>query len=203
MTTSSVASLNTPLLNDVVEDTADTHTVSKADISEAVAAVYDDLVDGANAIHKHYVDETDDESLSPIITEQGRVEVIFIEPEMWDQMAVRFDFPSDVEGATKAAHETYALAVGADENAVVERAALVMPSYLLAGLTHAGLSRRQAEVQILRMNDHTHEAISDTLDMEIGTVKSHCHRIDQKINAAESLLDLIGKENLIGERNEV
>lgn len=194
MTTNSVASMNIPLLRDIVEDTADNHRVSEADLSEAVASIYDDLIDGGNAIHKHYTDKIDNEILSPITTEQDRVEVIFINPDMWNQMASRFDFPTDIEAATKAVHERYALAVGADENAVAEHNALVMPSDLMAGFAHAGLSRRQAEVQILRMNEQTHEEISDTLGIETGTVKIHCHRIDQKINAAEDLLALVDKE---------
>ncbi|MFB9804571.1 sigma factor-like helix-turn-helix DNA-binding protein [Haladaptatus pallidirubidus] len=72
-----------------------------------------------------------------------------------------------------------------------------MPSHVLSGLIRSGLSRRQAETQVLRMEGKTQAEIGEELGLGTGTVKSHCHRIDAKVREATKLLELVEKE---GER---
>lgn len=56
-----------------------------------------------------------------------------------------------------------------------------------------GLSQRQAEVQALRLQEIPQKQIADILDMELGTVKSHCHRVDGKLDEGVRILPEISK----------
>ncbi|WP_458206141.1 sigma factor-like helix-turn-helix DNA-binding protein [Haladaptatus sp. NG-SE-30] len=179
-----------PIPRDIVGDVADRQAVSDTDLTEALATIHDDLIDGADAIHEYYVSENDG-NRAPLIGGDGLVEVIFVDPERWTQMAERLGLSDDIGTATKAAHAAYAKRLGAEEHVLAGRDALVMPAHILSRLVRAGLSPRQAEVQVLRMEGTTQEEIGDKLGLEVGTVKSHCHRVDQKVAEARRLLTLL------------
>lgn len=57
----------------------------------------------------------------------------------------------------------------------------------------AGLSEQQARVQAIRLQGLTHEEIAEALDMELGTVKSHVARIDEKLENGLQLLPGVSK----------
>ncbi|WP_227355325.1 sigma factor-like helix-turn-helix DNA-binding protein [Haladaptatus salinisoli] len=181
-----------PISTDIVGEAADSHAVSATELSEALATIHDDLVDGADAIHEHYVGGNGERS-APLVANGGLVEVIDVDSGTWTRMAERLGLSDAVGAAARSAHADYARRLGADERALAERDALVMPAHVLSGLTRAGLSPRQSEVQVLRMRGETQEEIGDRLGMEVGTVKSHCHRIDRKIDEARRLLGLVGE----------
>ncbi len=192
-----------PIPAKIVVEVADRHGVDEDELMAVVTAVHDDLVDGADAIHAHYVaengenDETPENSDgSPQVVADGLAEVIFVRSARWNQMTERLDVADALQKPAKEVHADYARTLGTDERVLSERDALVMPSHVLSGLIRAGLSRRQAEVQVLRMAGRTQAEIGERLGLGTGTVKSHCHRIDTKIREATQLLELAGEDGV-------
>ncbi|WP_158056189.1 LuxR C-terminal-related transcriptional regulator [Halorussus halophilus] len=193
--TGQLLATGSPVPTHVVAESSDQHDIDQSELADALATIYEDLLDGGDAILQHYAAENPDRP--PVVTEQGLTEVIYVDSAQWDQMAKRLEFSEELREAAMTAHAEYAREV--DENGDSEREsdesdslhALVMPSRTVAELVRAGLSDRQATVQTLRMAGHTQEQIGDELGMQVGTVKSHCGRIDQKVRNAERLLELV------------
>ncbi|GAA0243838.1 hypothetical protein ACFFQF_03515 [Haladaptatus pallidirubidus] len=105
--------VDVPIPADSITDVANRHGVSDDDLTEAVA-IYDDLIDGADAIHAHYVSQNN-ENVSPIVAEDGLVELIFVDSNYWTRMAERLDISKSAGEAAKEVHADYARRLGADE----------------------------------------------------------------------------------------
>ncbi|WP_247004360.1 helix-turn-helix transcriptional regulator [Halosolutus gelatinilyticus] len=173
--------------DDLTEQAADDHDIDGYMLATELITIDDDLVENADAIDGDYESELE---IDPIIAAVGHFTAIYVFPEQWDTIQDRHDLADSVKHAAMQAHKEYARRMGANEQYLKRYEALVLPSPVVTEFVDAGLSRRQAEVQALRIHGSTHETISDELRMSVGTVKSHCHRIDEKIRQAEKLVRL-------------
>ena len=165
---------------------ASEYAVSESVLTEALDRVHESLFDGADAIHQYYQSEDD---LPSFVVSNEVAEVIFVPSLLWDQLQT--DLADDIRTAVKAVHAEVARDVGASAEIPASLDPFVMPSSLVGELVRAGLSPRQAEVQVLRSAGLTQTEIGERLDMATNTVKVHCHRIDSKVDNAKQLLDLV------------
>lgn len=176
-----------PIPDEHVAEVADEHDVDRAELREALAASYAYMAEGADAIHEHHAsDET-----APDATEaaDGLASVIHVDAETRDQPTR--DLPEGLREAVKAVHARFAAAEGTPASDAEGREPLVMPSERIGGLVRAGLSRRQAQVQILADAGLSTAEIADRLGLSENTVRVHRHRIATKVEEAERLLALL------------
>jgi DNA-binding CsgD family transcriptional regulator len=176
-----------PIPTALVERVADERSVDADALADLLAATYADLVDGADAIRTHYREEGHPAALD---VGDGLATVLFVPADQWGSPVVS-EYRGELRDAARAVHEAFARQRGASEEALAEFDALVVPSETLGRLVRAGLSRRQAEVQVLRGRGVTQAAIGDRLGMATNTVKVHCHRVDTKCEHARQLLALV------------
>ncbi|MFD1644403.1 helix-turn-helix transcriptional regulator [Haloarchaeobius litoreus] len=179
----------TPFSSSLVSDTARDHGVDPGHLADVLATIHDDLADSGDAIQKHYDDEYDQPWHT---TDDGLATVLFVGTGVWSQLTDRLDLPARDRDAAMAVHAAFAQAV-MDES-VPGSDAVVVPSPTVATLVNAGLSPRQAQVQALRDGGNTQQAIATELGLDLGTVKTHCYRIDRKVREAEALLDAVESE---------
>ncbi|WP_440990666.1 helix-turn-helix transcriptional regulator [Haloarchaeobius baliensis] len=177
----------TPFSESLVAEVVDEHGVDPDRLSDALASIHADLADGGDAIQRHYDDEYDQPWQT---TDDGLAIVLFIGMDVWTQLADRLDLSDELCDAARATHTAFARAVM--DEALPDEEPLVMPSPRVASLVRAGLSPRQAQVQVLRDAGRSQEAIADELGLDLGTVKTHCYRIDRKVRDAQALLDAVG-----------
>jgi DNA-binding CsgD family transcriptional regulator len=185
--TDAVGAEGSPIPEGVVAAVADARGIDADELAAALAEVHADLVDGADAIRGHYRSEGGPPALA---TPDGLAEVIFVAPEQW--AATPTELADPVRSAARAAHAAHARELGADEALLEEYAPLVMPSETVGTLVRAGLSRRQAEVQVLRDRGLDNAAIADRLGIATNTAKVHAHRVDAKVENARRLLAVVG-----------
>lgn len=176
-----------PIPTGTVATVADRRGIDPAGLGETLAAIHAALVDGADAILGHYRSTDGPEALSGA---DGLAEAVFVAPEQWAQLPT--DLDERERAAAKAVHAAHARDLGASEADLEEYDPLVTPSQAVGTLVRAGLSRRQAEVQVLRDGGLTQAEIGDRLGLATNTVKVHCHRIDTKVENARRLLDVVG-----------
>lgn len=176
----------TPFSSSLVADVARERGVDPDHLAETLATIHADLVDGGDAIQRHYDDEYDQPWHT---TEDGLTTVLFVGSDVWTHLADRHDLPAEDRDAAMAVHAAFAADVMDEE--VDGTTPLVMPSPTVETLVHAGLSPRQAQVQVLRDGGRSQQAIADELGLDLGTVKSHCYRIDRKVDEARALLDAV------------
>lgn len=186
MSTATPTSNGTPISESHIAAVASEYAVSQSALTEALERVHGELFDGADAIHQYYQSEDNPPSF---VVADGVAEVIFVPSQLWDQLQT--DLGDDIRTAVKAVHAEFARDVGAATEIPASLDPFVMPSSVVGELARAGLSPRQAEVQVLRSAGLTQTEIGEQLDMATNTVKVHCHRIDTKIANAKQLLDLV------------
>jgi DNA-binding CsgD family transcriptional regulator len=170
----------------LVETSAREHGVDPAAPGDALAAVHADLADGADSIYDHYRSGDDP---APLTVADDLAAVLFLESDPLEQV------PTDVEpglaSAVRAAHSALAGAEGADDDLLAAHEPLVLPSEAVGRLVRTGLSRRQAEVHLLRERGLTVEETAVRLGTAASTVRVHRHRIDSKVEAARRLLERV------------
>lgn len=180
------------LFDSEIEAAAERYDIPESQLLDTLEQVDEMLAQDSMALHDFYVEEHGDEYSEPeIIVDGGHFEVLYIYPEDWNDFQSDLGLSDDEKMAASKAHNDTAQRMGADENVLGTMGALVMPHPIVSRLLSAGLSRRQAEVQALRMDGATQERISDELGMALGTVKSHCRRVDEKIEQAEDLMEIL------------
>lgn len=183
MTARSQVPGDAPIPDELVAEVADRRGADPEVLGETLAAIHADLVDGADAILGHYRSTDGPEALSG---PDGLAEVVFVPSEQWAQLPTELE--DGERAAARAVHAAYARELGADEADLAASDPLVMPSETVGTLVRAGLSRRQAEVQVLRDIGLTQAEVGDRLGLATNTVKVHCHRIDTKVENARRLL---------------
>ncbi|WP_256298179.1 sigma factor-like helix-turn-helix DNA-binding protein [Haloarchaeobius salinus] len=176
----------TPFPQSLVDDAARDHGVDPDRLADALATIHDDLADGGDAITQHYDDEYDQPWHT---TDDGLATVLYVGTDVWNQLADRLDLSGELCDAAMAVHAAFAADV-MDES-VPGSEALVLPSDAVGSLVRAGLSPRQAQVQVLRDDGRSQAAIAEELGLDLGTVKTHCHRIDTKVREARALLEAV------------
>lgn len=175
-----------PIPDAHVSTVASEHAISEPALADTLAEIHGDLVEGADAIHQYYRSEDTPQST---VAADGLAEVIFVPTRMWEEIPT--ELTDEQRAAAKVVHTEFARDLGVDEPILTTHDALVMPSAEVGKLVRAGLSRRQAEVQVLRKSGLTQAAIGERLGMATNTVKVHCHRIDTKVSSAARLLSLV------------
>jgi len=178
-----------PIPRTHVTSVAARNLVDEGELADALASIHDHMVDGADAIHQHYRSKDNPE---PVAVADGLATVVFVTEATWEQ--VLSDVPEELRAPAKATHAEFAREFDVDEESLGEYDPLVMPSREVGELVRAGLSRRQAEVQVLRNRGLTQRKIGEKLGMATNTVKVHCHRVDTKVENAERLLELVGAD---------
>ncbi|MFC4405345.1 helix-turn-helix transcriptional regulator [Haloarchaeobius iranensis] len=173
----------TPFSASRVADVACDRGVDSDRLADALATIHADLAEGGDAVKRHYDDEYDQPWHA---TEDGLATVLFIGTDVWTQLGERLDLPAELRDAAMAVHAAFARDV-MDES-VPGSEPLVLPSSRVASLVRAGLSLRQAQVQVLRNEGRSQRAIADALGLDVGTVKTHAYRIDRKVDEARALL---------------
>jgi DNA-binding CsgD family transcriptional regulator len=177
---------DTPIPESHIATVASEYSVGERELTEALERIYGDLFEGADAIHQ-YSQSRDDPS--SFVVADGIAEVIFIPSQMWDQLQT--DLNDEMRAAAKAVHAEFARDLGISTEPSITDEPFVMPSESVGKLVRAGLSPRQAEVQVLRNAGLTQAEIGDRLGMATNTVKVHCHRVDAKVTSAKQLLSLV------------
>jgi DNA-binding CsgD family transcriptional regulator len=177
---------DTPIPGIHIATVASEHSVEESELTEALERIYKNLFEGADAIQRHYRSKDD---RSSFVAADGIAEVIFISSQMWDQLQP--DLTDEMQAAAKAVHAEFARNLGMPAGPSAADEPFVMPSESVGELVRAGLSPRQAEVQVLRNTGLTQAEIGDRLGMATNTVKVHCHRVDTKVTNAKQLLSLV------------
>jgi DNA-binding CsgD family transcriptional regulator len=175
-----------PIPKTHVTSVAARNLVDEGELADALAAIHEQMVDGADAIHEQYRSEDNPE---PVAIADGLATVVFVTAATWEQVLA--DVPGELRGPAKATHTEFAAEFDVDEERPTEYDPLVMPSQEVGELVRAGLSRRQAEVQVLRNRGLTQRETGEKLGMATNTVKVHCHRVDRKVENARRLLELV------------
>lgn len=175
-----------PIPQPLITRVATRYSVEATELGPQLATVYADLIDGADAITTYYATT---EAPPPVPTPDGLGELLYITPPVWTQLPTQV--PETLRDPIQATYTTYARSLGATETHLARYDLLLVPAHPVAALHRAGLSPRQSMVQTLRDRGHTQQAIADNLGIATNTVKVHCHRIDQKVSAANRLLDLV------------
>jgi|GEM_PF-2455287 len=178
-----------PIPATYVTSVAARNLVDEGELAEALASIHERMVDGADAIHEQYRSEDNPE---PVAVADGLATVVFVTSETWEQVLA--DVPEQLRAPAKTTHAEFAGEFDVDEERLEGYDPLVMPSQEVGELVRAGLSRRQAEVQVLRNRGLTQREIGETLGMATNTVKVHCHRVDTKVENATRLLELVGAD---------
>ena len=164
------------------------HDVDEDELREALVAIHDDLADGADAIHEHYASTGD--APEPITVADGLASAIYVDVAQWERTTATL--PDDLRTAAKAAHAAIASEQEAGATTADGVSPLVMPSATVGRLVRSGLSRRQAEVQVLGTAGIADDEIADRLGIDESTVRVHRHRIETKVENAKRLLASVG-----------
>jgi DNA-binding NarL/FixJ family response regulator len=172
-----------PFPGSVLAAVADSHDLDESALAEAVETVHESMGDGADAILQHYRSTA---TTPPTTARDGLVAVIRVPQTTWETVGP--DLSDEVRTAVRAAHAVFADRLGVDSPDDDSTVPLVTPSATVGRLVRAGLSRRQAEVQVLRDAGLTQAEIGDRLGIATNTVKVHCHRIDTKVENARLLV---------------
>ena len=179
-------SVDVPIPARVVTAVAARNLIDEDDLWQALETIHGDMADSADAIIDRY---RSTDAADAVSVADGLATVVFVDERTWNRSAA--DLPDELRTAAKAAHAEFAQEVRAEPDSE-GTVALVMPSREVRALVRAGLSQRQAEVQVLRDRGLTQREVGDRLGMATNTVKVHCHRIDAKVEDARRLLELVG-----------
>lgn len=186
-------SVDVPVPARIVTAVAARNLIAEDDLWRALETIHGDMADSADAIIDRYRSTDAPEAVS---VADGLATVVFVDERTWNRSAAAL--PDELRTAAKAAHAEFAREVRAEPDSE-GTVALVMPSREVGALVRAGLSQRQAEVQVLRDRGLTQREVGERLGMATNTVKVHCHRIDAKVEDARRLLELV--EGYTGRQN--
>jgi DNA-binding CsgD family transcriptional regulator len=186
MSSGNQASVDVPVPTRIVTAVAARNLIDEGDLWDALEAIHRNVVDGADAVVDHYESGDGPEAVD---VADGLATVLFVDAETWDQSAQAV--PQEVRAAAKAAHAEFAGELDVEEATLDAYDPLVVPSRAVGELVRAGLSQRQAEVQVLREAGYTQREVGERLGMATNTVKVHCHRIDAKVDDAKRLIELV------------
>lgn len=187
-----------PIRSDNLAAVANEYTIDAKVLAETLEEIQEHLSEYAVDIHERYTSEWGDNA---IILDAVIWEAVYVYQDEWNELRDRLDIDGDLYVPAREYHlrETSRLIDEVEEAESVDYLRtndyLIMPTPLVARLMDAGLSRQQALVQALRMAGNSQEDIGNHLGNATGTVKSHCDRIDQKIERARKLLALVGKRD--------
>lgn len=183
-----------PIDVQIVAETADEFGVDRADLVELLEDIYEYLGDNAQEIHTRAITELGEAAL---LFEGVHFEALYVDPDEWTEIREQLTLPERRWKAAKTSHnkEGERIIDSLDRPEAVDELAtndvLIMPTPIVAALKEAGLSQRQAAIQAMRMAGDSQKRISQKMGIATGTVKSHCDRIDRKIEQAERLLEVI------------
>ena len=128
---------------------------------------------------------------------------LYVDPGEWDELGEELGLDPVIVSAAKDIHkrqsDLYADRLDDYERdpALETNDVLVMATPAVQDWIDAGLSRRQAFVQTLRAEGDTQERIAQKIGIAIGTVKSHCDRVDRKIDQARQLVSLAEEHDFL------
>jgi len=183
----------------VIAEVAAEYDVDTTRLVETLEEVYRHVGERTRDLTEESTSRFGDEALL-LEMEQEPYQHLYVHPDEWTEIGDELDLDESVVDAARAAHNRESERI-ADEVGWYEPVPhletndlLVMPAPIIQDLTGAGLSHRQAFVQTLRMRGDTHEKISTKMNVTKGAIKSHCDRIDRKVERAERLLALVGED---------
>lgn len=180
----------------IVEEVAGEYGVGQTDLVEALETVDAHVAERARDLTERSVRELGEDA---VVFRADVQQHLHVEPDEYEEIRAQLDLEGDVTKAVRAAHDRqcdrYAERIDGVErpSTLANYDVLVMATPVVQELLEAGLSHRQANVQALRMTGDSHRRIGEKLGVAPGTVKSHCDRIDRKIERAETLLELVGR----------
>ncbi|MFC6953428.1 helix-turn-helix transcriptional regulator [Halorubellus litoreus] len=180
--------LDAPIPGSTVETVAGRADADPRALTRAVDALHESLVDGSDAILQHY--RTTDAPDSVTVAD-GLATVVYVDDDTWTRTLDTHGVPADVAPAVRAVHAAFATDETGRPGDESRREPMVLPSRDVAELVRAGLSTRQAEVQVLHDAGLDYATIADRLDVAESTVKVHRHRIQEKVANAKRLLDAV------------
>lgn len=173
-----------PIPDQHVAAVADRHDVDEDELQAALAERYAYMADGADAIHeRHAADEATPDAAE---TADGLAAVIHVAGDTVDQALE--DLSARLRDAVKAVHASFTDGLEEPAETPADREPLVVPSARIGRLVRAGLSRRQAQVQVLDETGLSTADIADRLGVAESTVNVHRHRVDAKVEEARELL---------------
>lgn len=178
-----------PIPDEHIADVAAQHDVDEAELREALAATYAYMADGADAIHERYA--ADDATPDATETADGLASVIHVASDTWNEAVV--DLSAALRDAVRDVHARFTDGLEGPAETPADREPLVLPSARIGELVRVGLSRRQAQVQVLDDAGLSTAEIAGRLGVAESTVNVHRHRIATKVEEAEELLALTGE----------
>jgi DNA-binding CsgD family transcriptional regulator len=178
--------LDAPIPGSTVETVAARSDVDPRALTEALDALHESLVDGSDAILEHY-GTTD--APDAVTVADGLATVVYVDDDTWTRTLDAHGVPADLGPAVRAVHAAFATDETGREDDESRGEPMVMPSRDVAELVRAGLSTRQAEVQVLHDAGLDYATVAERLDVAESTVKVHRHRIQEKVANAKRLLD--------------
>jgi len=174
----------------------DHYEVTEEELLDALEAADEVLMEGSDVIYEHYTQEADGGRDEWLVDEGDQTATLYVHwSEEWQIIFEEAGLDDDdaaadeLRRATKKVHHNQAMDNGADANVLGSVDAMVVWQPAIVRLVKAGLSKQEARVAVLR-DDRTQEEIADELGLSIGSVKSYCHRIDEKKRHARKLLEL-------------
>ncbi|WP_323676356.1 LuxR C-terminal-related transcriptional regulator [Halorubellus sp. PRR65] len=180
--------LDAPIPAATVEAVARRGDADERALARAVDELHASLVDGSDAIVDHA--ETRD-APAPVVVADGLATVVLVDDATWTQTLRTHGVPDDLGPTVRAVHAAFAADAAASAPDASRREPLVLPSRTVSELVRVGLSTRQAEVQVLHDTGLDYATIADRLRIAESTVKVHRHRIQEKVEQANRLLDAV------------
>jgi len=183
-----------PVDMQLIADVADQQGIDVTRLVEALEAIHDHVAQRARDLTERYTEEFGDDAL---IFQADLQQNLYVDPDEWDELRAELQLESSVFRAAKITHDRQPNRYADRLDRPVERVpeletndVLVMVTPPIQDWVEAGLSLRQAYVQTLRTKGDTQERIGQKIGIATGTVKSHCDRIDRKIDQARQLVTL-------------
>lgn len=182
-----------PIEMEIIADIADQRGIDVVRLVEALEEIHDHVTERARDLTERYTEEFGYEAL---VFQADIQQHLYVDPNEWDELGEELGLDPEVIRAAKVIHDhqsdLYEDRLDRCERvpALETNDVLVMATPPVQDWLDAGLSRRQAFVQTLRVKGDTQERIGQKIGISIGTVKSHCDRIDRKIDQARQLVRL-------------
>jgi DNA-binding CsgD family transcriptional regulator len=179
-----------------IAEVAEEYDIDAARLVETLEEVYRHVGERARDFTEESTSRFGEEAVL-LEMEQEPYQHLYVVPDEWIEIGDELDLDESIRDAARAAHnrESERIAEEVDWYEPVSHLetndVLLMPAPIIQDLTEGGLSHRQAFAQALRMRGDTHGEMSTKMSVTKGAVKSHCDRIDRKIERARRLLALV------------
>ena len=179
-----------------IAEVAEEYNVDATSLVETLEEVYRHVGERARDLTEESTSRFGDEAVL-LEMEQEPYQHLYVVPDEWIEIEDELNLDESIRDAARAAHNRESERITEDIDwyepvpHLETNDVLLMPAPIIQDLTEAGLSHRQAFAQTLRMRGDTHEEMSTKMNVTKGAVKSHCDRIDRKIEQARHLLDLV------------